>query len=161
MNYPNGSIHHQSPQRKDENSPDYSTTVGPAANCESSPNTPSTPVGSDLTASDYAALDARWIDRSLADRARLCRVDSLTGAQVVGRRAGNCSGILIPYFHPGSDRVREYRLRRDQPDYEYDSAGNLKPKQKYLSPPGRSNMLYLLPGVDSSLLADPELPYGH
>jgi hypothetical protein len=105
-------------------------------------------------------LEARWIDRALADRARLCRVDSLTGAQVVGRRARNYSGILIPYFHPGSDRVREYRLRRDQPDYEYDSAGNLKPKQKYLSPPGRSNMFYLLPGVDSSLLADPELPYG-
>jgi hypothetical protein len=72
---------------------------------------------------DYAALEARWIDRALADRARLGRVDSLTGAQVVGRRAGNYAGMLIPYFHPGSDRVREYRLRRDQPEYEYDSAG--------------------------------------
>jgi hypothetical protein len=103
-------------------------------------------------------LEARWIDRALADRARLCRVDSLTGAQVVGRRPGNYAGILIPYFHPGSDRVREYRLRRDQPEYEYDSAGNLKPKQKYLSPPGRSSMLYLVPGVGRSLLADLELP---
>jgi hypothetical protein len=79
-------------------------------------------------------------------------VDSTTGAQVVGRRAGNYAGILIPYFHPGSYHVREYGLRRDQPDYEYDSAGKLKPKQKYLSPPGRSNMLYLVPGVDRSLL---------
>ena len=30
-------------------------------------------------------------------------------------------------------------MRRDQPDFEYDSAGNLKAKQKYLGPPGRSN----------------------
>ena len=158
MNYLNGSIHHQSPQRKDENSPDCSTTVGPAANWESSLSTPWIPVGSDLTESDYAALEARWIDRAVADRARLRRVDSLTSAQVVGRRSGNYAGILIPYFHPGSDRVREYRLRRDQPDYEYDSAGSLKPKQKYLSPPGRCNMLYIVPGVDRSLLANRELP---
>src|SRR5262249_41019610 len=47
---------------------------------------------------------------------------------------------------------------RDQPDYEYDSAGSLKPKQKYLSPPGRSNMLYVVPGVGRLLLADLELP---
>jgi predicted P-loop ATPase len=49
-------------------------------------------------------------------------------------------------------------LRRDQPDFEYDSAGNLKAKQKYLSPPGRSNMLYVAPAVNHSLLANTELP---
>lgn len=118
MNYLNGSIHHQHPQRKDEYSLDWSTTVGPSPNGKSSLSAPAAPVGSDLTESDYAALAERWIDRALADRAQLRRVDSLTGAEVVGRRAGNYAGILIPYFHPGSDRVREYRLRRDQPDYE-------------------------------------------
>jgi hypothetical protein len=41
---------------------------------------------------------------------------------------------------------------------EYDSAGNLKPRQKYLSPPGRSNMLYLGPGVSPPCLHDPTLP---
>jgi hypothetical protein len=85
--------------------------------------------GSGLTENDYSALQSRWIDRTLADRALLRRVDSLTGAQIVGRRAGDYAGILIPYFHPGSDRVREYRLRRDQPDYEYDSTGNLRERQ--------------------------------
>jgi hypothetical protein len=84
-------------------------------------------------------LEARWIDRGLALQAGLRRVDSLTGGEIVGRRSGNHSGIVIPYFHPGSDQVREYRLRRDHPDLEYDSTGNLKPCQKYLSPPGRSN----------------------
>jgi len=100
-------------------------------------------VGSKLTESDYASLAARWIDRNLADLAQLRRVDSITGAEVIGRKNGNYSGILIPYFRPDSDQVREFRLRRDQPDLEYDAAGNLRERQKYLSPPGRSNMLYL------------------
>ena len=94
----------------------------------------------------------------MADRAGLRRVDSLTGGEIIGRKSGNYAGIVIPYFSPGSGHVREYRLRRDQPDLEYDSAGNLKPRQKYLSPPGRSNMLYLAPGVGTSLLRDASLP---
>ena len=56
---------------------------------------------------------------------------------------------MISYFRPGSDHVREHRLRRDHPDLEYDFTGNLKPWQKYLSPPCRSNMLYVVPGVDT------------
>jgi hypothetical protein len=52
----------------------------------------------------------------------------MTGGEIVGRRGGNYAGILIPYFLPGSDRVREYRLRRDQPELEYDAAGNLRPR---------------------------------
>jgi hypothetical protein len=53
--------------------------------------------------------------------------------------------------------VREYRLRRDQPDFEYDASGNLKPRQKYLSAPGRTNMLYVIPEIERSLLSDPDL----
>jgi hypothetical protein len=41
---------------------------------------------------------------------------------------------------------------------EYDSAGNLKPRPKYLSPPGRSNMLYPVPGAPECLLRDTALP---
>ncbi len=115
-------------------------------------------VGSALTPADYAALEARWIDCGLADRARLRRVDSLTGGAIVGRKSGNYAGVVIPYFRPGSDLVREYRLRRDHPEMEYDSGGNLKPRQKYLSPPGRSNMLYLVPGTPEGLLRDVSLP---
>jgi hypothetical protein len=54
--------------------------------------------------------------------------------------------------------VRDYRLRRDQPDLERDSTGQLKTKQKYLSPPGRANMLYITPGVDPGLLQNPAVP---
>ena len=42
------------------------------------------------------------------------------------RKGGNYAGILIPYFHPNSGLVRDYRCRRDQPDVEYDSAGNVQ-----------------------------------
>jgi Virulence-associated protein E/Domain of unknown function (DUF3854) len=115
-------------------------------------------VGSDLTASDYAALEARWIDRQLADSAAVRRVDSLAGGEIIGRKGNNYAGLIIPYFRPGESDVREYRLRRDQPDLECDSAGNLKPRQKYLSPPGRSNMIYFVPGSDARLLRESSIP---
>ena len=158
MNLLNGSIHHLDPQTKDENAFRDATFVGPEHIAEIKPAASSSLVGSALTPADYSALEARWIDRDLADRAGLRRVDSLTGGEVIGRKSGNYAGILIPYFRPDSAQVRDYRLRRDQPDLEYDSAGNLKPRQKYLSPPGRSNMLYLVPGIGLDLLRDPALP---
>jgi len=115
-------------------------------------------LGRELSSVDLAALEARWISRDLAESALLRRVDSLTGGQIVGRKGGDYAGIAIPYFAPGSPHIREYRLRRDHPDLEADSNGELKPKQKYLSPPGRGNMLYLPPGTDSTLLNKRDLP---
>lgn len=100
----------------------------------------------------------RWIDQRLAEAAFLRRVDSFTGAQLVGRKGGDYSGIAIPYFAPGSHHVREYRLRRDHPDFEADATGDLKVKQKYLSPPGRGNMLFLPPGCDHVVLSNADLP---
>jgi predicted P-loop ATPase len=157
LNLLNGSIHHLGPQTKGENAFGSESPVGPGHSAIAASVTSSNLVGLSLTAADYSALQARWIDPALADQAGLRRVDSLTGGEVVGRKSGNYAGILIPYFRPGSNQVREYRLRRDHPDLEYDSSGNLKPRQKYLSPPGRSNMLYLPPGVDQPLLRDPAL----
>jgi len=46
----------------------------------------------------------------------------------------------------------------EHPDLEYDSAGNLKPSEKYLSPPSRSNMLCVLAAVDLAGRAEPTLP---
>ena len=109
-------------------------------------------VGHELTVSDLAALEARWIDRALAEQALLRRVDSMTGGELVGRKRGDFGGIAIPYFMPGSTCLRDYRLRRDQPDLERDRTGQLRTKQKYLSPPGRGNMLYVPPAVDDGLL---------
>jgi predicted P-loop ATPase len=158
LNSLNGSIHRLDLQRKDENTFVARPSVGTEHIGGSTVSSSSGAVGSALVASDYAALECRWIDRALADRAGLRRVDSLTGGEVIGRKSGNYAGIIIPYHHPGSDHIRDYRLRRDQPDLEYDSAGNLKQRQKYLSPPGRSNMLYLVPGTSQVLLRDASLP---
>jgi hypothetical protein len=72
-------------------------------------------VGCDLTPADLGTLEARWIDPELARRAGLRQVDSLTGAEMVARKGGEYSGIAIPYFHPGSERACDYRLRRDHP----------------------------------------------
>ena len=98
-------------------------------------------VGTELSATDLAALESRWVDRPLAESAFLRRVDSWTGAQLVGRKGGDYAGIAIPYFAPGDRHVREYRLRRDHPDLEADSGGQLKVKQKYLSPQAEEHAL--------------------
>jgi hypothetical protein len=142
VNSPNGSVHLPASGGEVGNGPFLS--IGGTAK----------PVGSELASQDFADLEMRWIDRRLAIHAGLRRVDSLTGGEIVGRKGGNHAGIVIPYFHPGSDQVREYRLRRDHPELECDSAGNLKPRQKYLSPPGRSNMLYVVPDIDPGILRD-------
>ena len=123
MNSLNRSIHLPSSGSEAENGLDRSPFV--SANPIADTNGPrvSRIVGSDLTLSDYAELEARWIDSALAVQAGLRRVDSLTGAEIVGRKSGNYAGIVIPYFHPGTDQLREYRLRRDHPDLEYDGPG--------------------------------------
>jgi len=103
LNTYSSSIHHHRPQRKDENvsgpGPSANSTPSDGASDPAAPNS----IGSDLTATDYSALEARWVDRGLADRAGLRRVDSLTGGEIVGRKSGNYAGIVIPYFRPGAD----------------------------------------------------------
>jgi P4 family phage/plasmid primase-like protien len=103
--------------------------------------------GNALSDADYSSLARRWIDRQLAEAARIRRVDSDTGRLLVGRHDHRSyEGLAIPYFLPGESRVREWRLRRDHPDIEYKDG---KPKEcgKYLSPPGRGNMIYFVPGT--------------
>ncbi len=108
--------------------------------------------GNALSDADYANLARRRIDRQLAEVARIRRVDSDTGRLLVGRRDhGSYEGLAIPYFLPGESRVREWRLRRDHPDMEYKD-GNPRERGKYLSPPGRRNMIYFVPGVAQELV---------
>lgn len=115
--------------------------------------------GEPLEAADYVALEARWINRATADEALLRRVDSLLGAEVAGQRqTGDYSGILIPYVWPGEGRVRDYRLRRDHPDLEQAADGSIKPRRKYVGPPGRGNMLYFAPQAWPDLLDQSGLP---
>lgn len=109
--------------------------------------------GNPLTSRDLAALGKRWIDRATAQRQYLRRVNSLDGAEVIGKNGtGDYAGVLIPNVPPGSDYIREYRLRRDHPDIE-----NGKPK-RYLAPPGRGNLLYFAIGTELGWLSDPQMP---
>jgi hypothetical protein len=111
------------------------------------------PWGKPLSRSDLEELARTGISAETAMYALLRRVDSEAGAEIVGRNgAGDYSGILIPYLWPGEDHIREYRLRRDHPEMERGKDGRLKPKNKYLSPPGRGNMLYFAPGTRAEWL---------
>jgi putative DNA primase/helicase len=108
--------------------------------------------GSDLSETDYDNLDRRWIDRITANSAGLRRVDSNTGRALVGRRdSADYAGLAIPYLLPGEPLVREWRLRRDHPDIEY-KKNRPKECRKYLSPPGRGNMIYFPSGISPDLL---------
>ena len=104
-------------------------------------------------------LSASFISPDLARSAGIFRVDSPDGAELVGGN-GNAdySGLVFSYQLPGSPYVREYRLRRDNPDLEQDSDGRIKQKRKYLSPPGRGNLLYFAPMTPAEWLADTSLP---
>src|SRR5262245_28731589 len=112
-----------------------------------------------LTAQDLAALEKCFISPQLAEQAGLFRVDSQTGGQLIGRNgSGDYSGIVFRYLWPGEAHPREYRLRLDHPDLEQQSDGSITEKGKYLSPPGRGNILYFVPGTKPSWLKDPSLP---
>lgn len=117
-------------------------------------------LGCPLTDADYGKLETEsWITREIADAASLFRVNSLDGANIVGRKNDrDYSGIVFPYFLPGVDQPREYRLRRDHPEYEYLPDGTRKEIDKYISPPGRGNMLYFAPGTTIGMLSDTSLP---
>jgi Domain of unknown function (DUF3854) len=120
---------------------------------------PSPTRGAPLIDSDYSMLGKSWIDKALADQALLRRVTSTEGALIVGRRDNDSyGGIIFPYIWPGENHVRECWLRRDRPEIQYDSEGHPKEKNKYLGPPGRGNLLYLMPGTRKELLYDAQVP---
>lgn len=117
---------------------------------------------SGLTPADYQQFRLSFINDQLVFDARLGRVDDVDGAAIVGRSPSastSYAGIVFPYITPGGrGAIRDYRLRRDQPDYERNGNGELKEKGKYLSPPGRANMLYFPPRVSETDLADQGMP---
>jgi P4 family phage/plasmid primase-like protien len=117
------------------------------------------PRGLPLRVNDLAGLEKCAITGAVAERAMLRRVESVDGAEIVGRNdRGDYAGVIFPNVWPGEQHIREYRLRRDRPDLEKKSDGTLKERGKYLSPPGRGNLLYFTPGTDPTWLTDASLP---
>jgi hypothetical protein len=117
------------------------------------------PIGIDLSAMDYAMLAKSGISQQLAADAGIRRVSNAEGMVMMGRSGrGDYAGIVFPYRWPGDVAIREYRLRRDHPEVELNDDGKEKERAKYISPPGRSNMLYFPPGVQVEQLSDSKLP---
>ncbi|MBN1569194.1 MAG: DUF3854 domain-containing protein, partial [Acidobacteria bacterium] len=116
-------------------------------------------LGSKLTEHDYQMLKHSWISTGLADAAGIRRVSSLEGGQIIGRNgSSDYAGLIFPYVWPGETKARDYRLRRDHPELEYRLDGTTKEKQKYLSAPGRSNLLYFSCGIDPAFLKNAQIP---
>lgn len=114
--------------------------------------------GTALTDADLEALRQSWIDRENAEKALLRRVNSLEGAELIGQNDGkDYAGIIFPNIWPGESRPREFRLRRDSPEVTYEK-GVRKHHRRYLSPPGRGNLLFFVPGTPAELLDDAEIP---
>jgi len=122
-------------------------------------------IGSTLTKADYKKLEQSFITKALADQAQLRRVNSIEGAEIVGKIAsngrvagGNYAGIIFPYILPGESVAYLTRLRRDKPDIELQTDGSKKEIAKYLAPPGRGNRFYFVPGTKPEWLQDVTLP---
>lgn len=114
-----------------------------------------------LTAMDYAALEKSYLTREIIDAAQIRRVETIEGGAIVGRPATatkDYAGLIFPYLWPGDTRPREYRLRRDSPDLERKPDGSIKERNKYLSPPGRGNLLYIPPDTPAEWLTDASIP---
>lgn len=113
-----------------------------------------------LTQADYDAFARCGIGRETVEAANIFRVDSAEGARITARRpgSGDYRGLVFPYFAPGEQRPREYRLRLDNPPLELASDGTRKPKGKYLSAPGARPMLYFPPQCEPEWLRDATLP---
>jgi predicted P-loop ATPase len=107
--------------------------------------------GETLRAKDFAELSSRWIDAAWARLAGLCYVHHLEGKELIGGKRGDCAGIWIPYYEPGSSLLISGRLRRENP--EIDSRTG-KPKAKYLAAPQDRNHLYFPPGTQPEELRD-------
>ena len=102
--------------------------------------------GCDLTTQDYADLAARWITREIADYNGIRRVSEKDGRFMFHRREQS-EGLIIPNYHPWDGHIRQHRLRPDHPPLERRGDGSSKPKFKYLSEPGATNVLYVPRGA--------------
>lgn len=111
-----------------------------------------------LTDADFALLGRCYISRDVALSARLRRVTSAEGAQLVGRsNSEDYAGIAIPYYWPGMAGCNAHRLCRDHPPIST-KRGQPKKQAKYLSAPGWSNHLYWHPDTPASVPRDPAIP---
>ena len=119
-------------------------------------------IGTPPTEADLAALRrSSWLTEELVAKAGIRRLDEETARQVIGisgNRSGCYAGLGFPYGRPGESTINEWRVRRDNPNYEQQSDGSMKERAKYLGPPGRGNRFYFVPETPIGNLTDMSLP---
>jgi len=114
--------------------------------------------GTALRPEDHAALERSWISRAIADSAKVRRVTSEEGKEIVGRRDfEDYSGLVFPYFWPGKPCAFAHRIRRDHPPFEI-HAGQRRERDKYMSAPGYGNGIYFHPLTPAEALTDVTTP---
>ena len=98
-------------------------------------NAPSHLVGVLPGPDDVRKLEESWLTAKIVEQAGIRRVADSEARELVGRnrQAGEYQGLAFPYFVPGEDYVREYRIRRDHPDLEY-KEGKARQRAKYIAP---------------------------
>lgn len=117
-----------------------------------------------LTQSDIDRFAREGITRETLVKARVWRVDSFEGAELVGQvtKKGapkmNCAAIVFPYFYIGSTDVRDVTLRLDNPKMEMQADGTYKEERKYLNPIGSKNKFYFTPTTQIAWSADVAVP---
>jgi putative DNA primase/helicase len=117
-----------------------------------------------LTASDIEYRSKSFLNEQALKLAGLRRVSEDVAHQILGKETRfkdvEYAGLGIPYFQyfEGSQKLTEWTIRRDVPDYDSNGAGKLKEKRKYIKPPGVKNQLYIPPMMPPELLQSDGLP---
>jgi hypothetical protein len=115
--------------------------------------------GTPPTEADLVMLESCGIPRQVAELEDVRHIDSATGAEMFGRRDGkDYEGVLFTNRWPGREDVREYGLRRDNPDPVVSSDGSIKYGYRYVLPPGRRNLLWFSRRTRPEWLEDTGLP---
>jgi hypothetical protein len=125
--------------------------------------TPTPKIHSSLSSNDLQKLEQSYIPSDLVAQARIFRVDTFAGARAVGRKpefGKDYAGLIFPYIDPGQIQPYEYRIRRDNPDFEIKPDGTRKEQAKYLSFRGirSANLIYYVPGTPAPYLQDTSIP---
>ena len=117
--------------------------------------------GTEPTAEDVVGLCASsWLTPEIIESAQIRRFDEEVSREylgITGQHSEAFEGLAFPYFDPNG-QLRDYRVRRFSPTIERRADGSNKEKRKYMTAPGKANMLYFPPGIDSKRLNDTELP---
>lgn len=112
-----------------------------------------------LTESDIEHRSKSFADEHTLRLGGIRRVSEDTANQVLSidrpKKDVDYRGLGIPYFDVfNSNNIIEFEIRRDQPDYETNSNGELKERRKYIKPRTTKNLLYVPPMVKAEWLKD-------